>query len=107
MPSRQQDACARVLERAFGSQACRDPDHIESYSWDFGKLIQRTPAIVLTVHDTEQLVTALKVGAEFEMPISTRGSGHSQSGQCLSEGVCGGTSNEAVLSVASSTCRGS
>lgn len=87
MSSSQQDACARTLEREFGGRARRDLDHLERYSWDFGRLIHRAPAIVLTVSSTEELVTAVKIAAGFGMPISTRGSAHSQSGQCLSRGA--------------------
>jgi cytokinin dehydrogenase len=87
MSSSPQEACARALEREFGSRARRDAEHLEKHAWDFGKLVRRTPAIVVAVQAAEELLAVLKIAAEFGMPISTRGSGHSQSGQCLSDGA--------------------
>jgi FAD/FMN-containing dehydrogenase len=87
MSSSQQDACARALERELGDRAQRIPDDLERYAWDFGRIIRRVPAVVVSVHSPEELVTALRIGAEFRMPIATRGSAHSQSGQCLSSGA--------------------
>jgi FAD/FMN-containing dehydrogenase len=50
-------------------------------------LIRRAPAVVVTVCTQAELVSALRIAAEFDLPIATRGSGHSQSGQCLCDGA--------------------
>jgi hypothetical protein len=48
-------------------------------------MVHRTPAIVASVQSAEELVSVLRIGAEHAMPICTRGSGHSMSGQCLAD----------------------
>lgn len=50
-------------------------------------MICRTPAVVVTVQSAAELVAVLRIGAEHAMPICTRGSGHSMSGQCLADGA--------------------
>src|SRR5215510_3567870 len=81
------DSCVRALAREFGLRARVDADHVENFAWDYGRLVHRSPAVVVSVRDVDELQTALRIGAEFGMPICTRGSGHSQSGQCLADGA--------------------
>lgn len=87
MSSSDRDTRVRALKRALGDRARVDADQLEAYAWDYGKLVHRPPAAVVTVHDVGELLEALRIGSELGMPICTRGSGHSQSGQCLADGA--------------------
>jgi hypothetical protein len=64
-----------------------DSSEREAYSRDFGGLVRRHPAIVFRPAKPEDVVTALKIAAAHEVPIATRGAGHSQAGQCLGDGL--------------------
>src|SRR5262249_19798139 len=75
------------FEGAFGARVTRDPERLESCSWDFGGLIRRTPAMVLSPANDDDVVRALRLAGEHGLPISTRGSGHGQCGQCLASGA--------------------
>lgn len=79
------DACVRALERELGDRVNVDADHLERCAWDFGRMVYRRPAIVAAVGSVEELSASLRIAAELGMPVATRGSGHSQSGQCLSQ----------------------
>lgn len=87
MASSQRDACTRALVRELAERVSVDTEQLERCAWDYGRLVRRTPAAVVSVQDAAELQAALRIGAEFAMPIVTRGSGHSQSGQCLADGA--------------------
>src|SRR5690606_11460395 len=60
---------------------------LADYSRDFGSICERVPALVLRPADDMDVVSALRIAAEHEFPITTRGAGHSQSGQGLGSGL--------------------
>jgi FAD/FMN-containing dehydrogenase len=64
-----------------------DSSECEAYSRDFGGMVRRHPALVFRPAKPEDVVTALKIAAAHEVPIATRGAGHSQAGQCLGNGL--------------------
>ena len=76
-----------VLSRTLGARATREPARLEAFAWDFGGLVRRAPAIVVEPASADEVLFTLRVARDHGFPISTRGSGHSQSGQCLSEGA--------------------
>ena len=81
------DACARALMRELGDQVRLDPESLQRCAWDYGRMVQRTPAVVASVRSREELQAALRIGREHALPIVTRGSGHCMSGQGLAEGA--------------------
>ena len=60
---------------------------LEPYSRDFGGMVRRLPSAVLRPLTVDDAVTALKIAVDHEVPVTTRGSGHSQAGQCLGDGL--------------------
>ena len=76
-----------VLSRTLGSRVTREPARLEVCAWDFGGLVRRAPAMVVEPASSEEVLFTLGVARDHGFPVSTRGSGHSQSGQCLAEGA--------------------
>jgi FAD/FMN-containing dehydrogenase len=76
---------AALLER-FGERVTRDRGRLETCAWDFGGVVRRAPSIVAEPASVDETLAALRIAGENGMPIAVRGSGHSQSGQCLTEG---------------------
>lgn len=75
-----------ALERRFGSRATRDPLRLESCAWDFGGVVHRAPAALVAPTSEDDVLFILRLATDHGVFVSVRGSGHSQSGQCLSEG---------------------
>ncbi|MEO7994171.1 MAG: FAD-binding protein [bacterium] len=59
---------------------------LQEVSTDFGRLVTRTPQVVVRPRSTQDVQTAIRVGRERGLPVSTRAGGHSQTGQGLNEG---------------------
>lgn len=81
-----EEAAWRALRDLFGDAVTRSPEKIESYAWDFGGLVRRAPAIAVEPSSVDEVLSVLRIANEHATPVSVRGSGHSQSGQCLSSG---------------------
>jgi FAD/FMN-containing dehydrogenase len=64
-----------------------DESALERYSFDFGNMRPRRPQVVVRARCEEDVVHTLRVARAFGVPVSSRGSGHSIGGQCLSEGI--------------------
>jgi cytokinin dehydrogenase len=60
---------------------------LEPYCRDFGGMVRRVPSAVLRPQGVDDVAAAMRIAAEHQVPISTRGSGHSQAGQSLGEGL--------------------
>jgi len=73
--------------RELGDQVHLDAESLHRCAWDYGRMVQRTPAVVVSVRSSEELQAALRIGSEHALPIVTRGSGHCMSGQGLAEGA--------------------
>ena len=58
-----------------------------SAATDFGRVITRTPAVVVRPACTEDVACVLKFASHRSLAVSTRGAGHSQAGQSLSEQI--------------------
>jgi cytokinin dehydrogenase len=56
-------------------------------SLDFGGVVQRQPQAVVRPANAQDVSRTLRLAAENHVPVSTRGAGHSQSGQSLSSGI--------------------
>lgn len=81
------DVAWPAVEGRFGSRATRDPARLEFGAWDFGAVVRRTPAMLVEPANEDDVLFVLRVAHEHGLPIAVRGSGHSQSGQCLVEGA--------------------
>jgi cytokinin dehydrogenase len=61
-------------------------EELSAVSQDFGRLIERKPAVLVRPTSTEGVARILKFANEKGVPVATRGEAHSQTGQSLVEG---------------------
>jgi FAD/FMN-containing dehydrogenase len=73
------------LARAIAGQVLSDESARASVATDFGRVITRTPLAVVRPACTEDVARVLKFASSRSLAVSTRGAGHSQAGQSLSE----------------------
>ena len=59
----------------------------EAVATDFGRLIVRKPAAVVRPASAEDVANVIKFAGKHGLGVSTRGGGHSQTGQSLSEHI--------------------
>ncbi len=78
---------AAELAREIRGQVLVDDASRESVSRDFGGVIVRKPAAVVRPASTEDVATAVKFAVRHGLSVSTRGGGHSQTGQSLSDQI--------------------
>ena len=98
------------LARQISGRVLTDDAARDAVATDFGRLVVRKPAAVVFPASAEDVAAAIKFAAKNSLGVSTRGAGHSQSGQSLSEHiVLDMTSLAAVRQVdeasASATCQ--
>jgi cytokinin dehydrogenase len=75
------------LARGIAGQVLSDESARASVATDFGRIIARTPAVVVRPASTEDVARLLKFASRRSLAVSTRGAGHSQAGQSLSEQI--------------------
>jgi len=63
-----------------------DPADRESRSYDFGRMIGRTPGAAARPKSVEEVSSIVRHAAREGFPVAVRGGGHSQGGQCLTDG---------------------
>ena len=66
--------------------ASRNREDREARSYDFGRMTRRMPAAVTTPNSVEEVQGIVRRAASDEMQLAVRGGGHSQGGQCLTDG---------------------
>lgn len=64
-----------------------DGETLDAMSRDFGGLVRRRPRVVVRPERVEGVVETLRVAKEHGLGVTTRGTGHSQSGQCLGDAL--------------------
>jgi len=88
------------LEREIEGQVLTDEATRELMATDFGRVIIRKPEVVVRPASAEDVARVVKFAAKHSLGVATRGGGHSQTGQSLSEHiVLDMTSLERVLRV--------
>ena len=78
---------AAELAREIRGEVLVDEASRESVSTDFGHLIVRKPVAVVRPASTEDVACAVKFAVRHGLSVSTRGGGHSQTGQSLSDQI--------------------
>jgi cytokinin dehydrogenase len=73
------------LGAEIAGQVLVDDASREAASTDFGRVIVRRPAAVVRPASSQDVAKTLKFAARHSLCVSTRGGGHSQTGQSLSE----------------------
>jgi cytokinin dehydrogenase len=75
------------LGTQIGGQTLTDDATLTAYSQDFGHLVTKKPQAVVKPASKEEVASVVKFAAARGIAVGTRGAGHSQSGQSLSEGI--------------------
>jgi len=78
---------AAELVREIRGQVLVDDASRESVATDFGRMIVRKPAAVVRPASSEDVASAVKFAVRHGLSVSTRGGGHSQTGQSLSDQI--------------------
>lgn len=88
------------LAREIEGQVLTDQPTRDLMATDFGRVIVRKPEVVVRPASSEDVARVVKFAAKHSLGVATRGGGHSQTGQSLSEHiVLDMTSFERVLRV--------
>lgn len=75
------------LAREIRGQVLVDDVSRESASTDFGRMIVRKPAAAVRPASPEDVASAVRFAVRHGLSVSTRGGGHSQTGQSLSDQI--------------------
>ncbi len=75
------------LAREVSGQVLLDDASREAVSTDFGRIIVRKPVAVVRPESSEDVANVIKFAVRNGLSVSTRGGGHSQTGQSLSEQI--------------------
>ena len=78
---------ASELAREIRGEVLLDEASRESVSTDFGRMIVRKPAAVVRPASKGDVASAVKFAVRHGLSVSTRGGGHSQTGQSLSDQI--------------------
>lgn len=75
------------LAREISGQVLTDDAARDAVATDFGRLIVLKPQVVVRPASTEDVAKLVKFASRQRLGINTRGAGHSQTGQSLSEHI--------------------
>jgi cytokinin dehydrogenase len=75
------------LSREVSGQVLLDDASREAVSTDFGRVIVRKPAAVVRPASSQDVANVIKFAVRNGLSVSTRGGGHSQTGQSLSDQI--------------------
>jgi len=78
---------AADLAREVSGQVLVDDASREAVSTDFGRIIVRKPAAVVRPASSRDVANVIKFAVRNSLSVSTRGGGHSQTGQSLSDQI--------------------
>jgi cytokinin dehydrogenase len=71
------------LEKEIEGQVITDPEVLAEKSGDFGRMIFRTPKMVVRPKSAKDVAAVIRYAARNGLHVSTRGEAHSQTGQAL------------------------
>ena len=75
------------LAREINGRVATDDPTRESVATDFGRVVVRKPQAVVHPASAQDVARALKFAARHSLAVATRGAGHSQTGQSLSDQI--------------------
>ncbi len=78
---------AAELAREISGQVLTDDASRDAVATDFGHSVVRKPVVVVQPASTEDVAKVVKFASRHGLRVSTRGAGHSQAGQSLSEHI--------------------
>lgn len=79
-------ALEKDLSRLPGVQADAREETLRRLSTDFGRIVHRRPLVVARPADTGGVAAVLRYANRSGLPLTARGAGHSQGGQCVNGG---------------------
>jgi cytokinin dehydrogenase len=77
----------RELAQENSGSVLTDDAACEAVATDFGRIVVRRPQVVVCPASAEDVVRVIKFAARNSLRVATRGGGHSQSGQSLSDQI--------------------
>jgi len=75
------------LAKGISGEVLVDDATREAFATDFGRLVARKPAAVVRPASTDDVARVVKFAVQHSLKVSSRGAGHSQSGQSLCEHI--------------------
>ena len=78
---------AEELAGAISGRVFRDDAARDGVATDFGRIVTRKPQVVVRPASAEDVARVIKLAGRHSLTVATRGSGHSQSGQSLSDQI--------------------
>ena len=75
------------LAREISGRVLTDDAAREAVATDFGRIVVRRPQVVVCPASAEDVARVVKFAARNSLHVATRGGGHSQSGQSLSDQI--------------------
>jgi len=78
---------AEDLAREVKGQVLTDDVSRDAVATDFGHVVERKPAAVVRPASAEDVARVMKFASRHSLRVSTRGGGHSQTGQSLSDQI--------------------
>ena len=75
------------LAREITGRVATDDPTRESVATDFGRVVVRKPQAVVYPASAQDVARTLKFAAQHSLAVTTRGAGHSQTGQSLSDQI--------------------
>ena len=75
------------LRTVLGDALHEDQATRDAFSSDFGRFVSKTPAAVARCRSTEEVAAVVRLCAEAGVPVSSRGQGHTQTGQSITHGI--------------------
>src|SRR5580658_7517443 len=78
---------ANELAREISGRVLTDNAACEAVATDFGRLIVRRPQAVVCPASADDVARVVKFAVRNSLHVATRGGGHSQSGQSLSDQI--------------------
>ena len=75
------------LTQEISGRVLTDDASRDAVATDFGRVIVRRPQVVVCPASTEDVARVVKFAASHSLTVATRGGGHSQTGQSLSDQI--------------------
>ena len=75
------------LAREISGRVLTDDAAREAVATDFGRIVVRRPQVVVCPASAEDVARVVKFAARNSLHVATRGGGHSQTGQSLSDQI--------------------
>lgn len=87
MTGRLEGAALVGLQSLLGDRLVLAEDVRREFESDFGRFVRKMPQAVARCHNAQEVAALVRICAEYSIPVSSRGQGHTQTGQSVTEGI--------------------